>query len=662
MKIALCDDDEKELSNIRSLLDNYQKTHNIPFTYQEYHSSCELALQASKERFDIYLLDILMPHMTGMQLAREIRTFDHAADIIFLTTSSDFAVESYTVKATNYLMKPVSSNAFFAAMDDILRVKTQEQGHFLVLKSRIGVHKVPLSELIYVEAQNRKVIYYTSGREQIVCTELFSSVCNSLLQHREFIQVHRSFLVNMNYIRSIGTMDMCLHNKHSACTAQGCRYQKTLSRFPDGGMIMPELSSVFSLVNYAFVLFFGIVAALYLADIGFCDHKRVYVLTLFFFGIAQLLFFLIMGESVLYKCYPFLIHIPLIALIFLRFHRNLSISAISVLSAYLLCTPRKWFGTFVAFFFDRNPVVSNIASIIITIPLLVLVIRFVSPYIIRLKYESRTTLLLFFLLPLVYYVLEYTFTVYTDLLYTGGAVVIDFMDSFLVVSFFILSVLSLKFSSEKNKAERENILLTTAATQAQKEIAQLSASQQQAAIYRHDLRHHMNFIQSCLDQNNPKEATSYIHEICTNLEHSSVIRYCVNESVNLIVSSYANQAAVNHIPMQISITATEFSRFQITDLCSLFANALENALHACQQMNPQSQRYISLKIYEKNTQLCIQIKNSYEQPVVFADDIPISRSVNHGIGVQSMISVVEKYHGVYGFFADHGEFRFQASM
>ncbi len=93
MKIALYDDDEKELSNIRSLLDSYQKTRNISLTYKEYHSSCELALRASKERFDIYLLDILMPHMTGMQLAREIRTFDHAADIIFLTTSSDFAVE-----------------------------------------------------------------------------------------------------------------------------------------------------------------------------------------------------------------------------------------------------------------------------------------------------------------------------------------------------------------------------------------------------------------------------------------------------------------------------------------------------------------------------------------------------------------------------------------
>lgn len=109
----------------------------------------------------------------------------------------------------------------------------------------------------------------------------------------------------------------------------------------------------------------------------------------------------------------------------------------------------------------------------------------------------------------------------------------------------------------------------------------------------------MNFIQSCLDQNNPKEATSYIHEICTNLEHSSVIRYCVNESVNLIVSSYANQAAANHIPMQISITATEFSRFQITDLCSLFANALENALHACQQMNRSPNAIFYLRYMRK---------------------------------------------------------------
>ena len=233
---------------------------------------------------------------------------------------------------------------------------------------------------------------------------------------------------------------------------------------------MPEPAIVLELINYAFVLFFGIIVSLYLADINFSENKGQYVLTILVFSFAQLIFYLLMGESMLYKCYPFLIHIPLMLLIRLHFHRSLPISVIAVLAAYLMCTPRKWVGTFAAFFFDNNPLVASLASTIVTIPLLYIIIKFVSPYIIRLKYESRTTLLLFVMLPLAYYILEYAFTVYTDLLYTGGAVVIDFMDSFIVVSFFILSMLSLKFSSEKNKAERENILLTTAAIQAQKEI------------------------------------------------------------------------------------------------------------------------------------------------------------------------------------------------
>ena len=121
-----------------------------------------------------------------------------------------------------------------------------------------------------------------------------------------------------------------------------------------------------------------------------------------------------------------------------------------------------------------------------------MVIKNISPYIIKLKEESKNIISMFFLLPLTYYILEYALTVYTNLLYTGKAVIIEFMDSFIVVFYFILSMLSLKFSDEKNKAERENLLLTTATSQAAKEIEQLSFSQKQSSIYRHDLRHHMN--------------------------------------------------------------------------------------------------------------------------------------------------------------------------
>ena len=211
---------------------------------------------------------------------------------------------------------------------------------------------------------------------------------------------------------------------------------------------MSEFVSLLGLINYGFVLFFGIVMSLYLADIHFEDNKIPYIITILALGAIQLLSYLMMGENLLYKCYP------------------LYIATISVLSAYLMCTPRKWFGTLAAFFFDGSPVVANLVSICVTIPLLYLVIRYIAPYIIRLHYENKKTLLLFFLLPLSYYILEYTLTVYTDLLYTGGPVIIDFMDSFLVLFFFILAMVSLDFSNKKSTAERENLLLTTAAAQA----------------------------------------------------------------------------------------------------------------------------------------------------------------------------------------------------
>lgn len=425
---------------------------------------------------------------------------------------------------------------------------------------------------------------------------------------------------------------------------------------------MTCLTSLLELINYGFVLFFGIVIALYLADIHFEDNHTPYIASILILGAVQFLFYLIMGENQLYKCYPLLIHLPLILLIRFAFHRNIYIATISVLSAYLMCTPRKWFGTLAASFFHDSPIVSNLVSICVTIPLLCLVIRYIAPYIIRLKYEDKKTLLLFFLLPLSYYILEYTLTVYTDLLYTGGPVIIDFMDSFIVLFFFILAMVSLDFSAKKSTAERENLLLGTSAAQAQKEIAQLSASQRQASFYRHDLRHHMTFLQNCITDNKPEQALEYIHQICTDLDNSRVIRYCENDTLNLILASYAAQAEASGIDLKLSVTAADFSRFQITDLCSLFANALENAIHACENIPSSKKRYISLRVYEKNNRICIQLVNNYIQDPVFENEIPISHEPDHGIGVKSIISVVEKYHGVYGFFAENGEFRFLASL
>lgn len=425
---------------------------------------------------------------------------------------------------------------------------------------------------------------------------------------------------------------------------------------------MTDLSGILNIINYAFVLFFGITSALCLADISFRTHRKIYLLSYLGFGLGQFLFYLLLGENRLYQYYPLLIHLPLILLIYFVLKKSIYVSMVAVLSAYLMCTPRKWIGTFVSSFFGYDPMIADITTIIVTLPLLFLVIKYMAPHIVKLKHENRTILTLFILLPLCYYILEYAFTVYTDLLYTCGPVIIDFIDSFIVFLYFILSIITIEFSSQRSQAERENLILSTATAQAQKEISQLSLADKKSSIYRHDLRHHLRFLQECIRENHLDQAMQYMEDICDGLDKIPVKKYCTNETLNLILSSYLEKASEQNIRTTVSVTATEFSRFQIPDLCSLLANTLENAIHACCDLESENVRYIHLKIYEKNNKLCINMANSFSGNPEFENGVPVSRRPGHGLGIQSIISVIEKYHGVYGFFANKGEFRFQASL
>lgn len=158
---------------------------------------------------------------------------------------------------------------------------------------------------------------------------------------------------------------------------------------------MDGLSAMLNLVNYVFVLIFGIVVSFYFADITWEDNKKIIISTLVAFALLQAVCYVLLGERILYKSYPFIIHIPLILVIRYVCHKNIYISTIAVLSAYLMCTPRKWFGTVAAYIIKDIPMISDIVTIIITIPLLFIVIKYISPYIIKLENESKTILSLY---------------------------------------------------------------------------------------------------------------------------------------------------------------------------------------------------------------------------------------------------------------------------
>ena len=122
LHIGICDDNQKDISRVQELAVRFSEQHpEMPVQIQAYSSPYDLLDDIEKTGgFDLYLLDVVMPHMTGVTLARRIRERKERAEILFLTVSKEYAVEAFSVKASGYLIKPVNQSAFEDAVLDCI--------------------------------------------------------------------------------------------------------------------------------------------------------------------------------------------------------------------------------------------------------------------------------------------------------------------------------------------------------------------------------------------------------------------------------------------------------------------------------------------------------------------------------------------------------------
>lgn len=222
-QIAVCDDNIDELSKMVQLINLYRTSRNFSCEYAAFSNGFELVSALEKgKRFDIYCLDIIMPGFTGIDVAKEIRGFDKTAPILFFTSSPEFALESYSVKAINYVLKPISKEKLFFTFDEVIeQIKAEKDEDAVIVKSNEGIQKILISNLVFAEIIGRNVMYHLRSGKVIECTEPFSSVCDKLLKYGCFIQPHRSYLVNMQYVDTIENHQVTLQTLSFVPVAQG---------------------------------------------------------------------------------------------------------------------------------------------------------------------------------------------------------------------------------------------------------------------------------------------------------------------------------------------------------------------------------------------------------------------------------------------------------
>ena len=360
--------------------------------------------------------------------------------------------------------------------------------------------------------------------------------------------------------------------------------------------------------------------------------------------------------------YPLITHVPLVLALYTLTKRVLW-PVIAVLTAYMCCQLRRWLAMLVAALAAGGDQVQNVAELALTLPLLLGLLYFVAPAVRTVAGYRPGMQLRFGLIPAVGYGFDYLTRIYTDLLASGTPAAVEFMPFVCCVADLAFVLRSAAENDTRARLERAQEDLHLQVSQAAREIAALRESERRASTYRHDLRHHMQYLDSCLENGRTAQAQAYIREVCSEIESQRVRVFCENETVNLILSSFAGRAEASGVPLRIRAEVPHFLPVAETDLCVLLSNALENALHACQKLRQAGQACdIELIAYEKGGKFFLQVENSCGAEVTFRKGLPVTEVPGHGIGVRSICSVAERYNGIYTFSAENGRFTLRVSL
>jgi len=205
LNVCICDDDSEDVAHIQALAEGFAREHpEFSLKVQAFSSSFELLEHLDgKSGFDIYLLDVLMPYLKGVELAQRIRERNEAVEIVFLTYSPEYALDAFEVSACGYLLKPVSQEKFDKVVLSAAHRLTQPKNPSFLLKTKEGLRKVLFRDLVVVESFNHDRVCTLTDGSRLVTTDTLASIMDRLSPDPRFFSPHRAYIINLEHIAAL---------------------------------------------------------------------------------------------------------------------------------------------------------------------------------------------------------------------------------------------------------------------------------------------------------------------------------------------------------------------------------------------------------------------------------------------------------------------------
>ena len=360
------------------------------------------------------------------------------------------------------------------------------------------------------------------------------------------------------------------------------------------------------------------------------------------------------GSVVFGKMIPLTMHLPFF-LIFLYITKCGVIKMFfMILSALIFTAPAVIVSNFILqsrYNSSQILLLSNLIVYIITLLIAQLIFRQGFNYL--LKYGSNRLFLRYTLVPLLYYI--YVLAAQNADFSSVSGYVVRHLPTMEVFVFYFLLLHSYKEFNQKRELETAHAALCQQLNSAEEQILLLHEAQTQTAVYRHNMRHHLNTINGFLSLGKPQEAEEYIKKVQADVEAITPKRFCENELVNLLCSSYSGKAERMGIRLNINAGVPKDLPVSDTELCSMLSNGLENAIRAVYALE-ESNRRVTFYCEQKSNRLLIEICNPYAGEIVIRDGLPTSDREGHGYGCRSIQSITARHRGLCSFEAKNGLF------
>ena len=228
LKIAICEDEVKQQEILEQYIDKILTEITKDYEILTFISGEEL-LENYPENVDIFLLDIKMDKLNGMEIAKKIREIDKKeVEIIFTTSLVKYIQDGYEVRAYRYLLKPIKFDDLKKHLTSCIKEINEKKENYILVNGKNDVYKINISHITYIEIQNKDMTIHTIDKDYNI--KMSIDKIEKELSIYNFFRCHKSFLVNISYIENIKQYIAILENKDEVPISR-YRFKETKVRF-----------------------------------------------------------------------------------------------------------------------------------------------------------------------------------------------------------------------------------------------------------------------------------------------------------------------------------------------------------------------------------------------------------------------------------------------